>query len=313
MVDRSCLKMEVDVCDTSTGKNNSQISCWPTRSSILQQKCQISNLIFLTVCKINLLVIFQIMDCICAPDATCCCILVWFYFVLSNCWSAVCPTLQRFFFNDYCRSAIKCISFFSHKNVHTYLFFCLLLTMNFPLQGGATFSEDEFVEKLNSEGKMIIDTKDPQRPRFTMSELREVLRERNELKTKLIEVEEELNAFRNSGWVFKRIVRFMFGCSAGACLWSISPDAVRPVFSSQKILRHLKDQRSSDLSRQSESANFFFYQHLFSFSWVSKNCWEQIYRETVNFFNFCSCNINPLFMSIYLYEVQCINVLFKCM
>nr|KAG5704676.1 hypothetical protein BaRGS_025318 [Batillaria attramentaria] len=49
---------------------------------------------------------------------------------------------------------------------------------------------------LELEGKMIIDLKDPNRPRFTLQELRQVLMERNELKTRLIEVEEELNHYR---------------------------------------------------------------------------------------------------------------------
>ena len=45
-------------------------------------------------------------------------------------------------------------------------------------------------------GKMVIDLSDPNRPRFTLGELRQVLTERNELKTKLIEVEEELQGFK---------------------------------------------------------------------------------------------------------------------
>ena len=44
--------------------------------------------------------------------------------------------------------------------------------------------------------KLIIDLKDPNRPRFTLNELREVLFERNELKTKLLETEEELSRFK---------------------------------------------------------------------------------------------------------------------
>jgi len=46
------------------------------------------------------------------------------------------------------------------------------------------------------EGKLIIDLKDPNRPRFTLQELRQVLMERNQLKTRLIEVEDELNHYR---------------------------------------------------------------------------------------------------------------------
>lgn len=51
-------------------------------------------------------------------------------------------------------------------------------------------------QNLSMIGKMVIDMKDPDRPRFTMKELKTVLMERNELKAKLIEVEEELTAFR---------------------------------------------------------------------------------------------------------------------
>ncbi|XP_064619410.1 RILP-like protein 1 isoform X3 [Lineus longissimus] len=51
-------------------------------------------------------------------------------------------------------------------------------------------------ERLHHEGKMVIDLKDPNRPRFTLNELREVLLERNELKTKLIEVEDELSVYK---------------------------------------------------------------------------------------------------------------------
>ena len=51
-------------------------------------------------------------------------------------------------------------------------------------------------QRLQLEGKMLIDLADPDRPRFTMQELRQVLLERNELKTKLIEVEEELNTYK---------------------------------------------------------------------------------------------------------------------
>ena len=45
-------------------------------------------------------------------------------------------------------------------------------------------------------GKIVIDLADPNRPRFTLNELRQVLTERNELKTKLIEVEEELHNYK---------------------------------------------------------------------------------------------------------------------
>ncbi|XP_064612688.1 RILP-like protein 1 isoform X2 [Liolophura sinensis] len=60
-------------------------------------------------------------------------------------------------------------------------------------------SEEEVTkmeERLSQVGKLVIDMKDPNRPRFTLSELKEVLLERNELKTKLIEVEEELEIYK---------------------------------------------------------------------------------------------------------------------
>ena len=55
---------------------------------------------------------------------------------------------------------------------------------------------DRIKELLGYESKMVIDLKDPNRPRFTLNELRDVLTERNELKTKLIEVEEELQHYK---------------------------------------------------------------------------------------------------------------------
>ncbi|KAK3084923.1 hypothetical protein FSP39_021516 [Pinctada imbricata] len=51
-------------------------------------------------------------------------------------------------------------------------------------------------QTLSTVGKMVIDMKDPNRPRFTMNELRTVIMERNELKNKLHEVEEELTTYR---------------------------------------------------------------------------------------------------------------------
>ncbi len=51
-------------------------------------------------------------------------------------------------------------------------------------------------DQLTLEGKMVIDLRDPNRPRFTLNELRDVLFERNELKAKLIEVEEDLQQYR---------------------------------------------------------------------------------------------------------------------
>ncbi|KAL4223652.1 Rab interacting lysosomal protein-like 1 [Mactra antiquata] len=65
---------------------------------------------------------------------------------------------------------------------------------------GSTNADNEnpekLMDKLNLIGKIIIDKQDPNRPRFTLNELRSVLMERNELKAKLIEVEEELGTLK---------------------------------------------------------------------------------------------------------------------
>ncbi|NXR11234.1 RIPL2 protein, partial [Semnornis frantzii] len=72
------------------------------------------------------------------------------------------------------------------------------------------------VEKLRGEGsrgspqqlslgpdKMVIDLTDPNRPRFTLQELRDVLQERNQLKAQLLVVQEELQCYK-SGIVLQR-------------------------------------------------------------------------------------------------------------
>ncbi|XP_078468113.1 RILP-like protein 1 isoform X2 [Lampetra fluviatilis] len=47
------------------------------------------------------------------------------------------------------------------------------------------------------DGKLVVDLKDPNRPRFTLQELREVLQERNELKAKLFLLQEELAYYKS--------------------------------------------------------------------------------------------------------------------
>ncbi|XP_062445688.1 RILP-like protein 2 [Rhea pennata] len=51
--------------------------------------------------------------------------------------------------------------------------------------------------------KMVIDLTDPNRPRFTLQELREVLQERNQLKAQLLVVQEELQCYK-SGIISQR-------------------------------------------------------------------------------------------------------------
>lgn len=44
--------------------------------------------------------------------------------------------------------------------------------------------------------KMVVDLTDPNRPRFTLQELRDVLQERNKFKSQLLLVQEELQCYR---------------------------------------------------------------------------------------------------------------------
>ncbi|MBN3294724.1 RIPL2 protein, partial [Polypterus senegalus] len=45
--------------------------------------------------------------------------------------------------------------------------------------------------------QLVIDLKDPNRPRFTLQELRDVLQERNQLKAQLLLAQEELQLFKS--------------------------------------------------------------------------------------------------------------------
>ena len=45
-------------------------------------------------------------------------------------------------------------------------------------------------------GKVIYDENDPQRPRFSLPELRDILQERNALKARVSDLEDELAVFR---------------------------------------------------------------------------------------------------------------------
>lgn len=60
-------------------------------------------------------------------------------------------------------------------------------------------TESQLIERLNVEGKMIIDKYDPHRPQFTINELKNVIFERNELRSHLIDVEEQLLVYKLAG------------------------------------------------------------------------------------------------------------------
>jgi len=78
--------------------------------------------------------------------------------------------------------------------------FVSMVTAMVTEDGVQTEAHDEdpnnLMEKLSLIGKIVIDKQDPNRPRFTLNELRTVLMERNELKAQLQEVEEELCTLR---------------------------------------------------------------------------------------------------------------------
>ncbi|XP_014339706.1 RILP-like protein 1 isoform X2 [Latimeria chalumnae] len=63
--------------------------------------------------------------------------------------------------------------------------------------------EDPMAEPMDDGGdlyeseKMVVDLKDPNRPRFTLQELRDVLHERNELKAKVFLLQEELAYYKS--------------------------------------------------------------------------------------------------------------------
>lgn len=46
--------------------------------------------------------------------------------------------------------------------------------------------------------QLVVDLNDPNRPRFTMQELKEVLQERNQLKAQLMVAQEELQLYKRS-------------------------------------------------------------------------------------------------------------------
>ncbi|XP_054852246.1 RILP-like protein 1 isoform X1 [Eublepharis macularius] len=62
---------------------------------------------------------------------------------------------------------------------------------------GALVEEPNHEEYISESEKMAMDLKDPNRPRFTLQELRDVLHERNELKSKVFLLQEELLYYKS--------------------------------------------------------------------------------------------------------------------
>ena len=63
--------------------------------------------------------------------------------------------------------------------------------------GKATLECEELSQGSTSlKGKVVYDEKDPHRPRFSLPELRDILQERNALKARVSDLEDELAVFR---------------------------------------------------------------------------------------------------------------------
>uniref|UniRef100_A0A8C6NFY0 RILP-like protein 2 n=1 Tax=Melopsittacus undulatus TaxID=13146 RepID=A0A8C6NFY0_MELUD len=75
--------------------------------------------------------------------------------------------------------------------------------------------------------KMVIDLTDPNRPRFTLQELRDVLQERNQLKAQLLVVQEELQCYKSESVLSPRM-----GCKKDLATNSFTPKAalLHPLF-----------------------------------------------------------------------------------
>ncbi|KAA0191980.1 hypothetical protein HAZT_HAZT003308 [Hyalella azteca] len=54
------------------------------------------------------------------------------------------------------------------------------------------------IDTSDMSGKLVYDRNDPNRPRFTLTELKDILYQRNELKARLSDLEDELNMYRPS-------------------------------------------------------------------------------------------------------------------
>ena len=62
--------------------------------------------------------------------------------------------------------------------------------------GKAALECEELSQTPSLAGKVVFDENDPHRPRFSLPELRDILQERNALKAKVSDLEDELAVFR---------------------------------------------------------------------------------------------------------------------
>ncbi|NWU05996.1 RIPL2 protein, partial [Cephalopterus ornatus] len=91
-------------------------------------------------------------------------------------------------------------------------------------------------QSLLGPDKMVVDLTDPNRPRFTLQELRDVLQERNQLKAQLLVVQEELQCYK-SGIISQRkdqteeLEKESSGSSAGTSKDSEERTIIKRLFS----------------------------------------------------------------------------------
>ena len=62
--------------------------------------------------------------------------------------------------------------------------------------GSATRDCEDLAKESCSKDKLVYSVDDPCRPRFTLQELKEILQERNSLKAKVSDLEDELAVFK---------------------------------------------------------------------------------------------------------------------
>ncbi|XP_015931230.1 RILP-like protein homolog isoform X2 [Parasteatoda tepidariorum] len=72
--------------------------------------------------------------------------------------------------------------------------------LNVVVKENIDLSTAEDRNKLDFQGKLLIDLDDPNRPRFTLDELRHILFERNDLKAKVSDLEDELSLHKQKNF-----------------------------------------------------------------------------------------------------------------
>ncbi|KAI1233149.1 hypothetical protein IHE44_0006346 [Lamprotornis superbus] len=90
--------------------------------------------------------------------------------------------------------------------------------------------------------QMVIDLTDPNRPRFTLQELRDVLQERNQLKAQLLVVQEELQCYKSGIISQKRdqteeLEKEARGSSAGTSKDSEEKTIIKRLFSFKHVVQ----------------------------------------------------------------------------